>query len=155
MVPREVWYLLAAAIIFALARGWYQGQIEAAEKRGYAQAVADGRKVAAKTDAATSNITTDIRSRTDETNGRIDARADDQRVHGPGAARCPTVPAASGGHDEASGQSDATGPRLPPEDSAAVPWPWLVERARVCDLNRQEVLAWREWHGKVLETWPK
>lgn len=150
--PLLIALAIGLAVFFAMR--WYHGQISAAEARGYHRAVEDGRKVAKKTDDKTTKISSEIRSKIDETNRHIAARADDQRVRGPGAARCPAPPAASGGHDEASGKPDATGPGLLAEDSAAVPWPWLVERAKQCDLNRNEVLAWREWHERVLEAWP-
>jgi hypothetical protein len=44
---------------------------------------------------------------------------------------------------------------VPPDDLAAVPWPWLVQRAEQADLNRQEVLTWREWYDRMVKDWPK
>jgi hypothetical protein len=154
-VPREVWYALAIAVAIAGVRYWYHRQIIAAEVRGYTRAIEEGRKVAQQTDSKTGTITIGIRSKTDEANSRVVARADDQRLRGPGAARCAPVSAPSGEHQPIGGKPDAAGPRLPTDDRAAVPWEWLVQRAEQCDLNRNEVLAWREWHQKVLEAWPK
>lgn len=157
LVPKWVWIALALAIAFRVATGWHDARVKAVWQAGYDQAVADGREIAKQTDERTSEIATNIRSKTDETSGRIAARADDQRLRGPGKARasCPAVPAAAGERPEAGRDSDAAGPGLPAEDRATVPWEWLVRRAATCDLNRAEVLAWREWHQRVLEAWPK
>lgn len=157
LVPKWVWIALAVAVAFRAAVGWHDAKVMAVWQAGYAQAVADGEKIAKHTDKRASEIATNIRSKTDETSGRIAARADDQRLRGSGKARasCPAVPAPADERPEAGRNSDATGPRLPPEDRATVPWDWLVSRAATCDLNRAEVLAWREWHQRVLEAWPK
>jgi hypothetical protein len=110
---------------------------------------------ARKAQAAGKQISKDIRGKTDEENRRIAGDADAVRVSGPGKAVCRPAPAAPGGHDKASGKPDAPGPQVPPADSAAVPWPWLVQRAEQADLNRAEVLAWREWYDKLVASWPK
>jgi hypothetical protein len=44
---------------------------------------------------------------------------------------------------------------MSPDDLAAVPWQWLVQRSEQADLNRQEVLSWREWYRKLAAEWPK
>jgi hypothetical protein len=106
-------------------------------------------------DAKGKTIAGEIRSRTDEETRAIGARADDQRVRGPGKATCPAVPARPGGQNPVGGKPDAAGPQLPPDDRAAVPWPWLVERSKQADLNRAEVLAWREWYDRMVREWPK
>jgi hypothetical protein len=100
-------------------------------------------------------ISKDIRGKTDEQNRRIAGDADAVLVSGPGKAVCRPAPAAAGGHDQAGGKPDAPGPQVPPADSAAVPWPWLVQRAEQADLNRAEVLAWREWYDRLVASWPK
>jgi hypothetical protein len=124
-------------------RDYYKGEIDKADK-----SARDAQAVIAK-------LTQDIRNRTDEENRSIAGDADALRVSGPGKAACRSAPAASGEHEPASGNGNAPGPQVPPDDSAAVPWGWLVQRAEEHDLNRAEVLAWREWYRKLVESWPK
>lgn len=99
-------------------------------------------------------ISDDIRKRTDEENRRTHSDGDALRLSGPGKAVCPSAPASPGGHEPQSGKPDAAGPQVPTGDSAAVPWPWLVQRAEQADLNRSEVIAWREWYERVKAEWP-
>lgn len=86
----------------------------------------------------------------DETNRRIDDRARSLLVRGPGKAACSvSIPAASGGRVEASGSGNAPLARVPyPEwqQLIGLPFTSTVEFARLCDLNRAEVLTWRQWH---------
>ncbi len=104
-------------------------------------------------DEAYAKIAAEIRKRTDEENRRIAGSADDLRVSGPGRSRCSQPPAASGRHGAPGGNGNAPGPQVPATDSAAVPWQWLVNRAEQADLNRAEVLAWRDWYQRLAEQW--
>jgi hypothetical protein len=124
-------------------RDYYRAEIDKADK-----AARDAQAVIAK-------LTQDIRNRTDEENRRIAGDADALRVSGPGKAACRPAPAASGEHEPGRGNGNAPGPQVPPDDSAAVSWGWLTDRAEEHDLNRAEVLAWREWYRKLVESWPK
>jgi len=109
-------------------------------------------RLTAELDAANVKIAAEIRRRHDEEARRIAAGADALRVSGPGrAAACP--PATPGGHQPPGGAGNAPGPEMPPGDRAAVPWQWLVARAESADLNRSEVLAWREWHARLNAEW--
>lgn len=91
----------------------------------------------------------------------IAARADDQRLRGPGQAAAPAcvgsvqparIPGAAGGHDPASGQTDPGLAGLPPESRLAiVPWSGLVNAAQLGDDWRAEVIAWREWYARQAE----
>jgi hypothetical protein len=113
-------------------------------------------KVAA--DKLNTNISNLIRSKNDETNRAIAADAGSLRVSGPGKATClgrASLPAAASRPVPASGNGNASGPALPPDDSAAVPWGWLVDRAEEHDLDRAEVISWREWYQRVSASWPK
>jgi hypothetical protein len=97
----------------------------------------------------------ELRDRTDEENRRIAGDADALRVSGPGKAVCRPAPTAASGHEEGRGNGDAPGPQVPSDDRAAVPWPWLVARAEQADLNRAEVVAWRDWYSRLVAAWPK
>lgn len=164
-VPRKAWLYGGVAVAgIALAVGanlWHGHKVKQFGNErfaaGYAKAVLDGQNLKTTIDANTGAVTVDIRSKTDEKAGRISATADALRVSGPGkaSARCPSVPAASGGHVAEPGTSDVAGAGVSQDERAAVPWGWLVSHAQTCDLNHNEVIAWREWHSRVLEAWPK
>lgn len=161
-VPRFVWYALAAALVFAFAVHWFNGRIEAAEKRGaeraYANVERQARELERKANALNARIVTAIKEKNRVENARIAADADALRLRGPGAARCASaasLPSGPGGRVAAGGRSDAAGSGVPVQDSAAVPWGWLVNRAEQADLNRAEVLAWREWHARFTAEWAK
>jgi hypothetical protein len=95
-----------------------------------------------------------IKDQTDEENRRIAGDAHALRVSGPGKALCRSVPTAPG-NGASSANPDVTGPALPPDDRAAVPWNWLVQRAQEHDELLNETSAWRQWYQEVLKVWPK
>lgn len=168
-IPPKVW--LALIVGAALFIGWkvhthkvtkfgeerYTSGFEA----GYHAAEEDQRKVTAKTNAATAAIAQDERGKNHEANARTNAAADDLRLRGPGKAssRCPTVAAPASGHDAPGGQSADAATGLPERDwttdRAEVPWGWLVSSGQTCDLNRNEVIAWRSWYERIAAAWPK
>jgi hypothetical protein len=148
-LPWQVWAVIGLALLLFLGVRWHNGQIKDAEKRGADRAYAAVEKKARQLEAKANAVADKIRSKTDEAARTIAADADVIRVSGPGKARACPVPAASGRREPAGGGSDAAGPEMPSDDRAAVPWQWLVQRAEQCDLNRNEVLAWREWHEKL------
>lgn len=85
------------------------------------------------------------------------ARADDLRVHGPGAAAC-RQPASSaglstgtGGDDTFGRAADAAVAGVPAGGYAAVPWADVVSFAELHDANRSEALIWREWYARQVE----
>jgi hypothetical protein len=96
-----------------------------------------------------------LRERNREEANRIVDDAGGMRLSGPGKARCPGIPAGTGRPEAQPRKPDAPGPEVPPDERAAVPWQWLVNRAEQCDLNRNEVISWREWHKQLTEAWPK
>ena len=109
-----------------------------------------------RAEALARDINKDIGGRNEQEARLIVSRADALRVRGPGAARCrpdnhSSVPIAAGQHEPASGGPNVAGSSVPSDDRAAVPWPWLVERAQQCDLNRSEVMSWREWQTRQSE----
>jgi hypothetical protein len=155
----SAWQLLALGLaVFALVQHFQL----AGERRHSAKLQAqitkiasDARETKAKLDAANARIAADIREKNDEENRRIAGTADDLRVSGPGRSRAACPPAASGGHHPPNGKPDAAGPQMPSDDLAAVPWQWLVQRSEQADLNRAEVIAWRNWYDRLLKQWPK
>jgi hypothetical protein len=148
---RSFWQLVSMALAAACLLLLYQRNDARHDLAAYKS---NAVKIQQKLDAANRKIADEIRKRTDEENRRIAADADGLRLSGPGRARA-CAPAAPGGRQPASGKPDAAGPEMPSDDSAAVPWNWLVQRAETNDLNRAEVLAWRDWYDRLLKQWPK
>lgn len=155
LVPREVWYVLAAAILFAGARGWYHGKLDDAEKRGEARAYAAVEQKARSIQAKSEALAAKLREQNDETNRRIDGDARTVLVRGPGKAACPAARSEAPRQPLAPGRpADAAVDRVPyPEwqQLIGLPFAGAVEFARQCDLNRAEVLTWRDNYQKQRE----
>lgn len=158
-IPRQVWIALAVVAILALGTCAHKRSVKKFGEEQYAAGVKAERDRAAKAvkkaETAGNAISKEIRSKSDEEARRINTSADARRVRGPGLARCAVPSAAASESKPASGNGDASRLEVPARDSAAVPWPWLVDRAEQADLNRAEVLAWREWHQRLSEEWAK
>lgn len=154
-LPWQVWAAIGLALVLFLGVRWHNGQIKDAEKRGADRAYAAVEKKAREIEAKANATADKIRSKSDETARAIAADADVIRMSGPGKARACPVPQGSGRREPATGEADVARPEVPTDDRAAVPWQWLVQRAEQCDLNRNEVLAWREWHQRVQEALAK
>jgi hypothetical protein len=172
-VPRRVWIGLAVAAVIVAAIVWHQHRahsaIAAAEKRGedradarWAAKIARVAKQAAalriRAEATSAAITKQVRTNYDTQARDIAAGADALRLRGPGQAYCrpldhPRVSGIAGGSGSAGGSADVAGPQMPAGDGAAVPWGWLVDRAEQSDLNRAEVLAWRDWYDRQRKAW--
>lgn len=162
-IPTLAYALLAVAVLIGMGVGLHvkavHNAISAAEKRGedraYARVEAKALALAAKAQA----LATDLRNRNNETNRRIAADADALRLRGPGRASCPGYPApAASGHNAPGRPGDAAVDRLPDQerlDLIALPFSGTVAFAEQCDLNRAEVLTWREYSAKLLKAWPK
>lgn len=146
---------IAVAIAFTIWRGiaWYNNKIDAAEQRGEARAVERARKEIKKIEQRTQLIVKVLREKNDEEIRNIARSYDDIRVRGPGRAGTTCIPTSSGGRQSTGGQPNGTGPDVSSEVWASVPWNWLVNRSEVDDLNRNEVLAWRDWHAKFTAEW--
>ena len=165
-IPRGVWIALVVVAILALGTCAHKRSVKKFGEERYAAGVkAEGERIAkqaaemkAKADAASSKITTDLKAKHDEKVIVITRDADTLRLRGAGKASCPGnpgVPSGSGGSGQASGRTDAPPTGLPIEDRIALPFAYAVNQAEVCDLNRQEVLTWREWHKQQSEAWAK
>lgn len=103
-------------------------------------------------------LSAQLRKVNDEQNSRIAADAGDLRLRGPGKAACPRlsgVPATPGRSQPQTAGPDAAGSSLLADDSAAVPWSWLTDRAEEHDQLRAEVQSWRAWYQQVVSAWPK
>ena len=153
LIPRSVWIALAVLALVGLGVFAHQRSVKAYGEERYAAGVADekaraqeaARKQAEKDEKTVRKLKEQHREEID----RISRDADALRLRGPGKARCRPAPIAASGRDEGHGEPDVAGPEVPPDDRAAVPWGWLVQRAEQFDANRAEVLAWREWHRKL------
>jgi hypothetical protein len=157
---------IGLVVSVALALGWigaagdarhYKKQSDRYERlyRDEKAAVDEADRAAREAQATANQISKELKERNDAENRRIADTADAIRVSGPGKAACRANPTRTGGHDKAGGSGDATGSQVPADDRAAVPWPWLVAKAEQADLNRAEVLTWREWYKRLVAAWPK
>jgi hypothetical protein len=173
--PKVKLVLLALALAFAaflLHQHVAHKALKAADQAGYnrrasedAAALVELQRRVRTAEANGTAIATDTRSKNDASNSAINAHADALSMRGPGAARCrqvsnPVVPAASSEHGAGSDRpADAAGGSVPAGDGqsnlAAVPFDWLVNRARQCDLDRAENLSWRDWYVRESAEWQK
>lgn len=162
-IPRGVWIALAVVAILLLGTCAHKKAVTKAYDAYYAQGKADeGQRIAAKAlniAAKATLISTKLRSKSDETNRRIAGDADAIRLRGPGKASClnPATPRASG-RQPAGRPADAAVDQVPSGEGLeliGVPFPDFVGAAERCDLNRAEVLTWREWHKQLTENWEK
>jgi hypothetical protein len=163
-IPPKAWLGIGIALAALVGVLWHGHAVRKHYAEAYAAGVAhESARIEAKAkklaaDAAA--ISAKARSLNNETNRRIARDADALRVRGPGRAAClnPATPGASR-RQPAIGQADAARPEVPPRDGeallAAVPWPWLVDRAEQCDMNRAEAETWRNWHKQLVEAYEK
>lgn len=174
-VPRWVWIAIAIGLALLGAYLWHQHAagkaLKAADQAGYDRAKAEDaaalkqlREKAAQATGAGRAIADDTRSKNDETNRAVRADAADLLLRGPGASRCrpvgnPAVPATGGQPQPAPAATDAARALLSVDDrltdGAVVPWRWLVARAEASDLDRAEVIAWRNWYQRQAAEWKK
>lgn len=165
-IPRAAWIALAVIAILTLGTCAHKRSVKKFGEERFAAGVAHeqarleakAKAIKAKADAASAKITDKLKAKHDEKVIVINRAADDLRVSGPGKASCPGNPGmagSSGRSEPASGQGSSARPAMPEQDWAAVPWGWLVESAEKCDLNRAEVLTWREWYRQQSEAWAK
>ena len=170
LIPRWAWIALAVVAVL-LAGYWLHGRAvrdayqtayaagRADEKKDWQAAFAKMQEAAAAWRAnyedAAARISTEEGARHDAEIRSNAIRADDLRLHGPGAAAC-TRPGNRAGFSTAPGSDDAPGGTADaavagvPEHAplAAVPWGRLVDYAESCDANRSEVTAWRAWYPR-------
>jgi hypothetical protein len=156
--------LLAAVIAFI----WHGNKIEAAFASGETAAntkwAAEFKKMderAKKLEQRVEVISQEVRSKNDEEARRIGGHADDLRLRGPGKAACPntgSVTVTSGGHQSPSGKSGAPVGGVPDQarvDIIGLPFPGTIATGEVCDLNRNEVISWRNWYQRLSTEWRK
>jgi hypothetical protein len=159
--------LIGLAILGAFL--WHQHAAHKAIADAYAKGKADEashitkRALAIKehADAVTGRISSALRSQNDEENRRIASDADAVRLRGPGKAACasdPRISAAASGSQQARGPARTPLARVPyPEWEQLIGMPFAptVAYAEQHDLDRAEVLAWRDWYKKQSEAWAK
>lgn len=153
----NIWQLLC--IVLAVFAAFQTLRVKAEQRhsakleRQIVKLADEARAAKERLDAAGARIAEEIRKRTDAENRRIAAGADALRLSGPGRARAACPPAAAGGYAAPGGAGNAASTELSAGDGAVVPWPWLVSSAEQSDLNRAEVIAWREWHRRLVAEW--
>lgn len=181
-VPTKVWIGLAVGAVlvggYFLHQSKAHGAIKAAYSSGYAAGSSDEdakwqkrldaeHKAAmdwkAKADAASSKITDEERARHEAERDAIAARADDQRVRGPGkAAAAPCgrssglagLPASPGGSVQPGSAVDASLAGLSQgQGLAVVPWDDLTTFAASHDAAVAENRTWRSWYAREAKAW--
>jgi hypothetical protein len=173
LVPRWVWYALAAVLAWHFALTWHARQVTAHDRTVIAardaqwQARFDQMRQSAlawkgEAEVRAANISTLTRKLNDEENRRIAADADGLRVRGPGAATAagcrpvdrPALPAAGGQPGAQPGPGAHAAAAVPAGDGlAVVPWDWLVDVVEQADGNRAEVLTWHAWYDQQAAAW--
>jgi hypothetical protein len=168
-VPPKVWYALAAITLLVGGYLYHQHAVHKALNAAYQSGVAaeaahvekQAIAIKAKADTLNARIASAIRSRNDEENGRIHADAGNLRLLGSGKAACPGNPgfsAAAGQSRPAGRPGDAAVAPLPDAagiDLIGLPFNDTVSFGEDHDLDRAEVLSWREWYQKLIAAWPK
>lgn len=168
-IPRPVWIALAVAAAVGLAWWLHRDAVSDARKEGYAAGVKhEGGRIAAKAkrikdgaDRITAGISQALRTKSDEKVRVIYRDADAVFVRGPGKAACggnPSVPGGSSRPVPPGGQGGAPMAEMPAGegvDLIGLPFPGTVALAQQCDLNRAEVLSWREWWKQQSAAWAK
>ena len=165
LVPRWVWELFAAALAVHVALAWYHGKLDDAYNRGKQDEAAHieqkALEIKAKADKLSAAISNAIRSQNDAENRRISSDANSLRLRAPGRAECTSiagVPTGPSGPQPANGASGTPVARVPyPEWQSLLGMPAAptITFAEQHDLNRAEIIAWREWYRKQQEAWPK
>lgn len=156
LVPRWVWWLLAAALLYRFGLDWHQRQVDAVFKRGEDAAYARVKDRAEQVERDALKLTIKIKERFDAVRNDVDAAARSELQLGPGKAAYSCPPATlSGGHRPPATAADDGGHLLPEDNrNAMVPWGWLVSRAQQCDLDRAEVMATRQQHRELVQVSP-
>ena len=158
LVPREIWYVLIAAILYRGAIAWYEDKLADAYDRGATEAYAKVEGKARLLDRQAQDLTLLIRSTFDAKRSRIDAATAGELRLGPGkaASRCPA--AALPGRQEPRPRTALDAANSLPEDDrvtdrADVSWNWLVVSAQTADLNHAEVMACRAQHDGLVKAY--
>jgi hypothetical protein len=162
-VPRAVWIALAVIAVLFVGVRVHSGKVKAYGKAqfeaGRNSAKADMVALQVKLNAANAKIAADMRIKNDAKANAIRDDATRLSVRGPGKAACPAViPSRSGGSVAPGGQGNAAVDQVPDGervDLIGLPFAGAVAGAEQADLNRAEVLSWREWYAKMSAEWGK
>jgi len=161
-IPRWAWIALAIASAALLGLLWHGHAIKKHDK---ALRVAVTAEIQAKTqklidglNSKNAQLTATLRRKNDETARTIIHDAGTVRLSGPGKAQCrPSLPVAARGSQPTRGTSDVAVAEVPPGqglDLIGLPFAATVDFAEQHDLNRAEVLAWRDWYKQIEKSWP-
>jgi hypothetical protein len=177
-VPTKVWIGLAVGAVLVLGFFVHQSKAHKALAAEYARGASDEDKAwqkrldaehkaamdwKARADAAAGKITDEERARHEAERDAIAARADDQRVRGPGkAAATPCgrsgglagLPAIAGGPVQPGSAVDASLAGLSQgQGLAVVPWDDLTTFAANHDAAVAENRTWRSWYAREAKAW--
>lgn len=145
-----LWWWHSHAVSAAYARGAHDGAA-----RAYARVEAKALDLKNQADQSAAKI----RSKFDEAARDVDVVTRTVLVRGPGAAACTVAPFAGTGGRVApgrqAGDAVASVPDREGEQLVGLPFAPTVELFRQCDLNRLEVLAWREQRAEQVKAWEK
>lgn len=163
-IPWQLWAI--GAFVLAIGIGGCvhlrndKAAVKAADKAGYNRAMDEVRaralEIERKARELEAKITPLIRSKVDAENRAIADRQHSLRLRGPGKAACAVSAAVSSGagrHNPSGGRTDSPAAGVLEPDRIAVPFEYIVTQGSTCDLNRTEVIAWREWHKAYTEAW--
>jgi hypothetical protein len=175
-IPPKGWIAIGAAALLVVGYFVHQHKAHAAIAAAYAKGSSDrdaawqkrldaeraaGQQWKAKAEANAAKISQEERAHHEDDLNVIAARADAQRVRGPGKAAAPScgghgdaarLPASPGGHVAAGVAPDATMAGLSPDQGLAiVRWDDLTSFAASHDAERAENLSWRSWYARQAE----
>ena len=168
-IPPKVWLIIAIALALVAGFVWHQHAahkaLRTADATGYARAMNEietkAKALKAKADTLNAAIAADERKKNDEQARNIERSADALGLRGPGKARCAgnsSPSGAAGGYVAPGGASDDPLAGLPDPagiNLIGVPFPDAVAAAKQADLNRAEVISWRDWYDRIAKSWPK
>lgn len=126
------------------------------EKAAAAQIASQAVDLKQRTDALTSSLTQAIKERTDAENSHLVATTDALRLSGPGKAVCASHPVIAAAPVQRGAPAGAdSGPSVPSDNRAAVPWSWLVTVIREHDQMRNDLQAVEDQHTQLEQAWPQ
>lgn len=163
LVPRWLWIALAVALALFAAVKWHGHKVEQLRASSF-KAGADARDAywagkALAWEGRINELARKSRSKNREANRLIVDHAGALLLRGPGKAACPYGPAAVAGRSEPrSGSVDAGLGGVPdPQRPALIALPFgdFIARAKLCELNRQEVIDRRAAEKATADEWAK
>lgn len=159
-VPRWVWYLLAAALLYRFALTWHERQVHKTWQSGYDQAHKDdqtaadklataARALKKKTDDLNIKMAQAERARYDKDAAASHATAAELRLRQPPRTQ-PQCAAGRPVPGTSTAPGTVGGPELVPDAGLAeVPWYPLIGRGEQCDDDHHARVAWDRWYAAL------